>query len=99
MTKKHKPNPTSRQTQAGIVHSTPAHRGGQVQNRMRQRQQLRVKKHKGADRGAVLISRNTGPEGEGLPALGVHTGGRIGDGGCAQFVQWSEDKIKADPFF
>ena len=29
---------TPRQTQAGIGHSAPAHRGGQVQNRIRRRQ-------------------------------------------------------------
>ena len=34
---------TSRQTQAGIGHSAPAHRGGHVQNRIRRRQALRGK--------------------------------------------------------
>ena len=34
---------TARQTQAGIGHSTPAHRGGHVQNRIRRRQARRVK--------------------------------------------------------
>ena len=39
--KKKKNFRTSRQTQAGIGHSAPAHRGGHVQNRSRRRKQRR----------------------------------------------------------
>ena len=38
--KKKTPDWTSRQIQAGIGHSAPAHRGGHVQNRIRRRQAL-----------------------------------------------------------
>ena len=41
--KKRKKDRTSRQIQAGIGHSAPAHRGGQVQNRIRRRHVLRGK--------------------------------------------------------
>ena len=43
MLKKQKTDRTSRQTQAGIGHSAPANRGGQVQNRSRRRQVRRGK--------------------------------------------------------
>ena len=39
--KKKKKNRTSRQTQAGIGHSAPAHRGGHVQNSRHRKQRRR----------------------------------------------------------
>ena len=41
--KKKKTDRTSRQTQAGIGHSTPAHRGGHMQDRISRRQVRRGK--------------------------------------------------------
>ena len=40
-------NRTSRQTQAGIGHSAPAHRGGHVQNKSRRRGQRRGRQRTG----------------------------------------------------
>ena len=70
--KKEKTDRTSRQTQAGIGHSAPAHRGGHVQNRIRRRQ------HRTRSvGGATTHGRRTRQAGESVP-----TQTRSGAGGC-----------------
>ena len=101
---------TSRQTQVGIGHSAPAHRGRQVQNRIRHRQvrwgkksntvwrqsnHARKEDQAGREKRAKIIVTIGTP----LAASSHRTHVSRTQGHGHTVVQWSEDVIKADPFF
>ena len=62
--RKKKPDRTSRQTQAGIGHNAPAHRGGHVQNRIRRRQVRRGKIEHSAEAEQPRTDGGPGRQGE-----------------------------------
>ena len=67
-----KPDRTSRQTQAGIGHSTPAHRGGHVQYRSRRRQTCRGKVGPGPQAEQPRMDGGPGRQARGTTLLQLH---------------------------